>query len=182
MLPESIGIVRVLGGLAPDTDLPMPTELQCKIQRIWRTIEAQVPGIRFNFDFWTNCHPRRATYAACRAVIAAARQAPESEIGMIHAIQQAYYCEAKNPSENSVLVELAGAMGLDRVNFARDLESMQTRMELSRQIGFAQHLGVRGFPSLVLKTADNGNRLLDLDYRDAKPMFLQIMAELNGPA
>src|SRR5512137_1547309 len=63
-LPASIKLVRVLGGLAPDTDEPMPQELRDKLQNIWRTIQVKVPGTAFNFRYWDGCTPRRSTYRA----------------------------------------------------------------------------------------------------------------------
>jgi putative protein-disulfide isomerase len=178
-LPEQVAIEFVLGGLAPDTDQPMPEQQQRRIQQIWRTIEAEVPGTRFNFDFWKDCHPRRATYAACRAVISAARQAPDLGKEMILAIQRAYYCEAKNPSDIPVLVDLAGSLGLDRKRFAEDLEAPDTIAELARQIAFARKMGVSGFPTLVFQNRGCGHRLLAIDYHDSEVMLEQIHAALK---
>ena len=70
-LPPEIRIIKLLGGLAPDTDKPMPVELRERLQATWKRIEQTVPGIHFNFDFWSNTSPRRSTYPACRAVLAA---------------------------------------------------------------------------------------------------------------
>ncbi|MGR9106681.1 MAG: DsbA family protein [Gammaproteobacteria bacterium] len=178
-LPESLGVVRVLGGLAPDTDQPMPVDLQFKIQEIWRTIEIAVPGTRFNFDFWKICAPRRATYAACRAVIAAAREAPELEAAMIASIQKAYYREARNPSERAVLIDLAASIGLDRARFAANLDAAETVLELNNQIGFARELGVRGFPSLVLEVQGRGRKGLEIDYHEETIMLRQILDGLQ---
>lgn len=179
-LPESVRIVWVLGGLAPETDQPMPEELKRKIQRTWRTIEVEVPGTRFNYDFWKNCEPRRSTYPACRAVIAAAGQASDLEQQMVLAIQRAYYCEARNPSDKAVLIELAGSLGLDRRRFSEDLDSSETVQELNRQIVFARSMGVSGFPSLVLEHLDRGYRLLEIDYRNPDSMLDQVHREFGS--
>jgi putative protein-disulfide isomerase len=160
--------------LAPDTDEPMPEAMRNKIQQIWRTIESEVPGVRFNFDFWKKCKPRRSTYPACRAVIAASRQNPALEAEMIRSIQTAYYREARNPSDPPVLVDLAGSLGLDRQQFAEDLESIETASELNRQIAFARGLGVLGFPSLVLEHHAREYKRLEVTYRDAESMLEQI--------
>ena len=48
-----------------------------------RRIEGRIPGVRFNFDFWTHCTPKRSTYPACRAVIAARAQDPTLDEAMI---------------------------------------------------------------------------------------------------
>ena len=131
-------IIAGLGGLAPDTDQPMPEAMQFKIRSIWRTIQSHVPGTEFNFDFWREAKPRRSTYPACRAVIAAGFQGNEYEYAMILAIQKAYYLSAKNPSDVSLLTELAVVLELDIPRFTRDLNASQTQDELRAPIYFGQ--------------------------------------------
>jgi len=41
----------VLGGLAPDSDQPMPEQMQRYLQQTWQRFQQVVPGTRFNFDF-----------------------------------------------------------------------------------------------------------------------------------
>ena len=48
-LPAGIEARRLLGGLAPDSDQPMPDEMRQKIISIWRVIKRRVPGTAFNF-------------------------------------------------------------------------------------------------------------------------------------
>ena len=95
-----------MGGLAPDIDRPMHQDLQDTIRGIWRTIQRTVPGTEFNFGFWESGHPRRSTYPACRAVIAARHQG-NYEVAMIDGIQRAYYLHARNPSYDATLIALA---------------------------------------------------------------------------
>lgn len=161
-LPPDLRVEYVLGGLAPDTDAPMPLAMQTQLQQTWRTIAERL-GSRFNFDFWTACQPRRATYPACRAVIAAQRQGAGE--AMIAAIQQAYYLDARNPSNDATLCELAHELGLDTQRFADDLNSPATRHELARQIVHAQTLGADGFPSLIYGD-QTGNHRIQYDYLD----------------
>ena len=75
-LPAGVEVRRLLGGLAADSELPMGSAMRERLQDTWRNIQRRVPGTRFNFDFWTSCSPRRSTWPACRAVIAARRQDP----------------------------------------------------------------------------------------------------------
>ncbi len=174
-LPASVEAVRILGGLAPDTDQPMAASMQSRIQQIWHTIEIAVPGTSFNFDFWRVATPRRATFPACRAVIAVARHAPELETEMIRLIQNAYYREARNPSDQQTLINLADSLGLDRQQFAADLDSRETVAELNHQIAFSRQLGVETFPSLVFHNSALGCRLLDIDYQNAEFLLQQII-------
>lgn len=150
-LPPGVAVQRVLGGLAPDTDQPMPQEMRDYLRATWTRIERQVPGTRFNFDFWTRCEPRRATYPACRAVIAARAQGEEHDERMTQAIQRAYYREARNPSDRDTLVQLAGELGLERDRFAAALEHTGTQRALEAEIARARGMGADSFPSLVLE-------------------------------
>ena len=169
-LPAQVTWQNVLGGLAPDSDEPMPEQTRLMVQAHWRQIEATL-GTRFNFDFWTRNQPRRDTYKACRAVIAAANQHAEEH--MIESIQKAYYLRAMNPSDPLVLVELAAELGLDRALFVEDLASAQTETELRCHLQLRDKLMVRSFPSLVLEH-DSRFVLIRHDYVDQKKSLEEI--------
>lgn len=172
-LPVGIRLVRVLGGLAPDTDAPMPADLQRRIQAIWQTIQHRVPGTAFNYAFWTDCAPRRATYRACRAVIAASQQG-DYERAMIEAIQRAYYLEARNPSDRSTLLALSADLGLDIPRFAMELDHPETQRALDGQIQLARALGVQGFPTLLLEAGGGAFRPIAIDYNEPAAMLEQL--------
>ena len=169
-LPEDIGLVRLLGGLAPDTDQPMPDTLRRQLQSTWHRIQDRIPGTRFNFDFWADCEPRRSTWPACRAVIAARQCAPEKEQDMIRAIQHAYYLDARNPSNPETLIELAGEIGLNTAEFRRALLSRDTASTLAREIATARAMGIDSFPSLRL-SADGTIWAIPVDYLDPSNML-----------
>lgn len=177
-LPENVLHVNVLGGLAPDSDEPMGVTMRNKIIGHWRNIEKTL-GTKFNYDFWKKCQPRRSTYPACRAVIAAARQGKEE--AMILAVQRAYYLQARNPSESRVLVALAGELGIDPEIFKADLESRDTDLELKQQIGFSRRLGVDAFPSLIFEKESGEMRRLTVDYLTWKPTLADVET-LSGAA
>lgn len=168
-LPNTIELKTVLGGLAPDSDVPMPEDTKQFLQKTWKNIEHVIPGTHFNYDFWSICEPRRSTYPSCRAVIAAREINPKLEFEMISAIQKAYYSQAKNPSDTAVLIELAEGVGLDKAQFTSALKSVDVQQLLEQNIHayreFAATVGVSGFPSLVLKT-DKGCAAIPIDYNN----------------
>jgi len=174
-LPEEIRWQNVLGGLAPDNDQPMPEETRQMVQGHWKTIQSSV-GTEFNFDFWTQCQPRRDTYKACRAVIAASKQQAEEE--MIEAIQRAYYLRAMNPSNPETLADLAAGLGLNRPLFVEDFLSAHTETELHRQLSLRANLNVRSFPSLVLELGSVCT-LIAHDYLDFNLSLTQIQNALD---
>jgi len=180
-LPHSIKVEYVAGGLAPDSESPMPLSQQQMIQNHWRSIERKL-GTRFNYDFWTENTPRRSTYNACRAAIAAHNQ--DCQEVMVDAIQRGYYLRAQNPSDLSVLINLAGELeeqyagNFDCGQFIVDINSAETERELIRQISLANALTQRGFPSLVLK---QGGKLqqINVDYSDEQQTLADIISKSN---
>jgi len=172
-LPESVSVTYLLGGLAPDSDAPMSENTRQEIQRHWKTIQQRVPGTRFNFDFWQVCTPRRSTYPACRAVLAAKKQNPSLEDAMIQVIQEAYYFQARNPSDDDVLIELATNLGLNAEKFHRDLNAPETHVQLDDEIHLSQSIGVRSFPGLILKK-EGDLQIIRIDYSDAEMILQQI--------
>ena len=157
-LPDDINVVYLLGGLAPDSDLPMPEQMKLTIAGYWQTIQERVPGTQFNYDFWTQCQPRRSTYPSCRAVLAAKAQAKDSdeakvlEQAMIKAIQEGYYLNARNPSDFDILIAFAKEIGLDVERFKIALNSESTIEKLNEEMLMARSIGAQGFPSLILKS------------------------------
>lgn len=179
-LPKDINLEYVAGGLAPDSNDPMPVEQQKMIKAHWHTI-AEKLGTQFNFGFWHENTPRRSTYNACRAVIAAKKQSAEQS--MITAIQQGYYLHALNPSDNEILIQLAREVTSDLVSnknpidveqFTLDLNSNEVQAELMRQIQLSRELTTQGFPSLVLEQQGQCRPIIH-HYHDYKITLADIM-------
>jgi len=174
-LNSDIEIIYVLGGLAPDNNEIMDERMREYVQMNWKKIEKRIPGTRFNYNFWQECQPRRSTYPACRAVLATNNQDKNLESNMINKIQQGYYLQAKNPSEDDVLVGFANELGLDIKRFGIDLNSEETNKKLMQNIELAGSLNIYGFPSLILH-ANNTSKHIVIDYNDDISILNQINA------
>lgn len=173
-LPDSVKVQRILGGLAPDNDQPMPLATQQMLQQTWQRIQEVIPGIAFNYDFWTQTQPRRSTWPSCRAVLAARQQNEAFEVPMITAIQEAYYLNARNPSDTDTLVSIAEETGCDAGQFADYLHSDAARKELDSERLMAQQLGAQGFPSLVFRNANDHLYGIAVNYNQPAAMLEQI--------
>ncbi len=177
-LEGKLAIVDLVGGLAPDTDELMPELMQTQIASYWRKIEEQL-GTQFDHSFWQKNQPRRATYPACRAVLAAKRQSykglNEQDLArvMTLAIQQAYYLRAMNPSDEDILLQLADELGFDFDQFLKDFESESIHKELLNEIEFARSIGGNSFPSWFLK---QGNQYtpIPVDYESAHASLARV--------
>lgn len=156
-LENKVFIRYQLGGLAPDSNVEMPISLQHTLRGIWHQINAQL-GTSFNFDFWDICSPRRSTYPASRACLIARNNDKEGE--MLFAIQEAYYLQAKNPSLNDTLVDLAENIGFDKLTFEMQLRDDILNEALLKEISDSRKLPIQGFPSLVLAL---GERVIPIE-------------------
>ncbi len=160
----------MLGGLAPDSNEPMVDDMKDMLQKTWQRISEEL-GTEFNHAFWTDCEPRRSTWPACRAVIAAGLQGQSD--AMTLEIQQAYYLQAKNPSDDQTLIDLAGELGLDTAQFVRDMHSARVELRFQSDLALTAQAPIRGFPSLVLNVGESWQPIA-LDYQDASVMLKTI--------
>ncbi|USD42734.1 DsbA family protein [Vibrio sp. SCSIO 43135] len=173
-ISKDLDVVYVVGGLAPDSDVPMPLEMQTQIASYWKRIEDYL-GTQFNYDFWEKNTPRRSTYPSCRATLAARKQGKEQT--MLTAIQHAYYLQARNPSDNSVLIEVAKEAGLDQAQFKADLESSEIETELQNELALARSIGGNSFPSLFVEREGRITELR-IDYQNADSTIDEVKALL----
>lgn len=170
-LGDDIKVVYVHGGLAPHSDEPMSQEMQNMLQGVWKQIHTEL-GTEFNFDFWTKCKPRRSTYLACQASIAARVQGKEYE--MIKAIQEQYYLNASNPSDQNTLEVAAKNIGLDIDKFKTDLESKEIIALFEEDLNKRRKLKMNSFPSLVLKYKNNYFPI-QVDYKNHSKILEKIL-------
>lgn len=164
-----------VGGLAEDSNVTMPEEMQSFLQQTWHKISAEL-GTQFNFDFWSQCQPKRSTYPACRAVIIARKY--QKEQAMCLAIQEAYYQHAQNPSEVKTLIEIAGTIGLDKDVFAKQITNNELNLQLMDEIQKVRAMPIQGFPSLVLSI---GEELISikLDYKNWQTSYDMVLTRIT---
>ena len=177
-LPSDIEVQRLLGGLAHDSDVPMYKLTQEQIKSNWTRIEDTISGVKFNFEFWEKCIPRRSTYPACRAVIAAREQGEQYDVLMTKEIQNAYYHDALNPSDDSILIKLVEKLNLDIEKFETDFLSNETQTIFSNEMRQARELYVESYPNLVLQIKSGETFTISLDYNNSEVMFNEIKQKL----
>jgi putative protein-disulfide isomerase len=174
-LEPIVEVNTLVGGLAEDSDVPMPEQMQNFLQQTWNKISAEL-GTQFNFDFWSHCQPKRSTYPSCRAVIIARHY--QKEQAMCLAIQEAYYLHAQNPSEVATLINIATSIGLDGELFAQKITSDNVNKELVNEIANVREMPIRGFPSLVL--AVKGELIpIRIDYKNWRTSYDIILKALE---
>ncbi|HIF41808.1 MAG TPA: DsbA family protein [Planctomycetes bacterium] len=168
-LSEGTPVRYVMGGLAPDSATPMDDETRGYVRQAWKAVE-QATGASFNWEFWSECQPRRSTYPACRAVLLAERLRSGAGPLMFDRIQQAYYQEARNPSDTGTLVALARDLGFDDGAFERELNAPGTQALLEADLAFRRELNVHSFPTLILESGEE-RVVLTEGYSDAEQVL-----------
>ncbi|CAM2953779.1 DsbA family protein [Vibrio rarus] len=175
-LQDTLSVTYVVGGLAPDSDVPMPMEMRQQIASYWQKIEALL-GTQFNHEFWQTNTPRRSTYPSCRAMLAARLQGKEKSL--LTAVQHAYYLQARNPSNVSTLEALAEETGLDVAAFRQAMSSDEIEQQLQSELAFARSIGGNSFPSLFVEK-DSTVIEVPVDYRDPMLTIKQIEKVLES--
>tara|TARA_R110002072_G_scaffold69483_4_gene168427 strand:+ start:2449 stop:3075 length:627 start_codon:yes stop_codon:yes gene_type:complete len=157
-LRDDVRLTYVMGGLAPDSDAPMDAATKSYVQDAWRAVAART-GATFQHDFWERCSPRRSTWPACRLVLAASDRGRE----VFHAIQRAYYLEARDPSDPTTLAQIAAEFDVD----PDQIDDPATHALLEADFALRESLGIRGYPTLATFDGTHGRVLtrgwVDLD-------------------
>ncbi len=94
---------------------------------------------------------------------------------MLSRLQSAHYVEGRRIADREVLVEMAGAIGLDAMAFAQALDEAQggdVQLHIAETRRLMDHLGARGFPSFALER-DGQIALLDAGAFLGRPQALQ---------
>lgn len=174
-LKNIVDVHYKLGGLAEDSNVEMPMEMQDFLKKTWCNIAEQL-GTEFNFNFWCENTPKRSTYPACRAILVARIKDKERE--MFAAIQQAYYLKALNPSDNTVLVNIASEVGLHPGEFELQLSSDAIKAKLIEEVNASRAMPIQGFPSLVL-SVDGEFLPIPVDYKNWQTSYDIILKYLK---
>ena len=95
------------------------------------------------------------------------------DTAMTLAIQEAYYLQARNPSNYETLVELAVEIGADKKIFLKDVTSEDTDKILKEEIQKCKNLDLKSLPSLLFV---NGEKKIKIEpnYLDAEVMLNKI--------
>lgn len=172
---DELSIRPLLGGLARDSDEPMPLEMQEMLQSVWHRIESML-GTEFNHAYWTDCQPRRSTYPACRACLVARDSGLEPELTT--AIEHAYYLQARNPSDLDTLADCADAVGMQADSFIASMEEIKASGRLEAEIREARQIGLNSFPSFAVVAEDRIVHI-NLDYQNPQKMAAEIKKALT---
>lgn len=164
--------LRILtGGLRADGQEKI-ADLKDFLKGHWEEI-GQITGLPFSYAILDNEELYYNTEPACRAVVTFRILNPERSLEYFRRLQNAFYHENQNPVSTETFSALAEKMGISKSEFLEAFHSQQTIQQTRQDFSTAQSLGIRGFPSLLLKKADKVY-LLSNGYREADELHEKI--------
>lgn len=144
-------LALVMGGLRPHTTEPLsPTKAE-EIFGHWRHVH-EASGQPFAAAPRTALHEPGFVYdtePASRAVVTVRSLWPRLVWRYFKSVQQAFYADALNVTQPSVLADLAVQLDIPRGEFATSFASSALRDATEQDFSQSQAWGIRGFPALV---------------------------------
>jgi putative protein-disulfide isomerase len=160
--------VRVVnGGLRPHNTEKV-TDMVDFLKSHWVEINERT-GQPFSYDILENKDFVYDTEPASRAVVVARIMKPEIELDFFSAVQTGFYRDSKDTRKIDTFLEIAEAFKLDVDEFKRLFELDETKHLTKIDFQLAAEMGIRGFPSVVLKIGKEFT-LLSNGFREVKDL------------
>ncbi len=141
----------VLGGLRPGSMAEtMTASVKAMIRSHWESVK-ETTGQPFDFSFFARDNFRYDTEPAARAVVAVRTIAPELEFDFFKALQEAFYAKNIDITLQENYNPLLSALGIDRPTFHSQFQAAEMRRMTYRDFARGHQMGIRGFPSLLLR-------------------------------
>ncbi len=160
---EHAPIRIVVGGLrAGDTQL-MNAEMKAYVRHHWERVH-EITGQPFCFDLFDRDDVAMNTEPACRAAVTMRGLRPAATLPFFERLHRAYYVENLDMTSADNLSRLAAPFGIAADDFSAAFESAEVREQTRSDFQLSQRLGVRGFPTIVLRDGDELS-MLTAGYR-----------------
>ena len=140
----------VMGGLRSGTTEPMDAQRKATLHEHWQQVH-EASGLPFSDAAMADPGFVYDTEPACRAVVAVRELLPARSLDYFHAVQEAFYADAKDVTRSDVLADIAETMAIPRAEFIATFESALTREATQQDFLITQRWGVSGFPTLIME-------------------------------
>ena len=144
----------VVGGLRPGDTQPMTGATGSYIRRHWESVH-EATGQPFCFDLFERDDIVLNTEPACRAVVTMRTLRPAATLPYFERLHRAFYVENLDLTDAGHLSHLAEPFGLSPKDFITAFESAELRNETLQDFQLSQRLGVRGFPTIILRDGEH---------------------------
>ncbi|SFN17914.1 putative protein-disulfide isomerase [Chitinophaga sp. YR627] len=177
----AIDLQIISGGFAPFSDQVVTDEYRKFLEYHWRNVNLR-SGQPFDHAMkFVSESFRYDTEPSSRALTVVQSLSPEKDFEYLSLLQQSFYVEGKDITNDEVLAKLAEAIGIDKQTFLARFHSDEMKRKTLQGFEFSRQMGVQGFPTLL--TIDNGAvKVISRGYQhyDAlKPLVDQQLSVLS---
>lgn len=143
----------IMGGLRPGGGELWNDEMKSMLRQHWEHVE-EASGQPFNYDLLDWDEFEYDTEPPARAVRVIRDLKPEKELAFYESTQRAFYAENGNPNKIDFYKPLCDQIEVSFETFKALFESDGYKQLVRQDFQYAQQLGVRGFPAVVLQQED----------------------------
>ena len=148
------------GGMVVGADAGPIAETWDYIRQALGQVEA-VTGVRFGEPFKALGEAGTYRYDSeppSRAIVVFRQltQAPARTVAFAHAVQQALFRDGLDLNQTATYAPLLVAFGVDAAEFARRWAAPETAQAARQEFAAVARLGVRGFPTAVVRVGEQG--------------------------
>ena len=175
---DRAAITLVVGGLRPGTTESMDDAMKATIRHHWEEV-GRASGQPFSFDFFGRDGFVYDTEPACRAAVTVRQLEPEATLPYFAALHRAFYVDGEDTTDPATLGRLAEEFGVDAEAFAEAFASDELARATAEDFQFSRHLGVSGFPTVVVNDRQ-GYALLTVGFRPFEALQPDLEAWLKS--
>ena len=174
-LDETVEVQVVMGGLRPYNTQQMP-ELADFLKEHWEQVNER-SGQPFSYGVLKENYAYD-TEPPSRACVVVRAMKPALEMDFFKALQTLFYVGNKDMNVVESYLPLVKEMGLDVEEFKQKFASEEMKAAVKADFEFAGSMGVRGFPSMVLKIGEE-YVLISNGYTSAAQIVKSVERVLN---
>ena len=175
-LNDEVDFELVMGGLRPYNKETM-LDLKDFLTHHWEDVN-KASGQKFSYGILDDQTITYDTEPPSRATIVVRRLAPEKEFAFFQGTQILFYKENKNMHLAESYTGLLEDLEIDVEQFAALFESEEMKTLVREDFVRAGEMGVRGFPSMLLKQGDQYT-LIANGYAKSEKIIATVRAELK---
>lgn len=168
----------VLGGLRPGGGEEWNEHFREMIKGHWHHVE-DASGQPFDYTFFDRESFNYDTEPAARSVRVVRDIAPNKEWEFYKSLQRSFYAENKDLNDLNLLEVLCKQLEVDYEGFESVFLSVEYKKLVKEDFIFAQQLGVRGFPAVVMKKGEE-YIAITLGYSDYDTMKSRMEMAIAG--
>ncbi len=151
-LKDKVDVQLVMGGLRPYNQETM-SDLGDFLKEHWEHVN-EASGQPFNYDILKETAMKYDTEPICRANVIARELNPDVAWKFFKLSQIAFYKDNKDPNTLTTMLGIAKECALPLDRFEKMFLSDKWKEKVKLDFQYSADLGVRGFPSVVLKKGE----------------------------